>query len=91
MKERRVHIRYDFNHEIRFVRSSVASGEDLRAITVNISTSGIAVYAFARLQAGEEITITHGLEDTYQKCTVAWCKELGEDVYKAGFSFVLPE
>jgi hypothetical protein len=95
MKDRRVHIRYDFNQEIRYVRGLRASGKAsdkaLRAITIDISTSGIAMYTFAPLRAGEKITITDGLEDTCQKCTVAWCKELGDNVFKTGLSFILNE
>lgn len=89
MTNRRAHIRYDFRNEIRYVRDSWASGEILRAITVDISDAGIGVYAFNRLRAGEEITIKHGLEHTHRKYRVAWCKELGDDVFRAGLSFTV--
>ena len=89
MKERRAHIRYDFRNEITYLLDSYPPDDDLKAITIDISNSGIGLYSFRRLRAGQEVTITHGLEHTYRKCTVAWCKELGDDVFRAGLFFTL--
>ena len=87
VKNRRVHIRYDFRNEISYARHSAGSSEVLKAIGVDISSSGIGLYVFTPLRAGQEVTITNGLEDTHRKCTVAWCKELGDDVFRAGLFF----
>jgi c-di-GMP-binding flagellar brake protein YcgR len=87
VKNRRAHIRYDFRNEISYARNSGTPSEVLKAITVDISSSGVGIYAFTPLRAGQQVTITDGLAGTYRKCTVAWCKELGDDVFRAGLFF----
>ncbi len=87
VRNRRAHIRYDFRNEISYARNSAGPSEVLKAIAVDISSSGIGLYVFAPLRAGQEVTITNGLEDTHRNCTVAWCKELGDDVFRAGLFF----
>ncbi len=74
-----------------YLLDSRSADGDLKAITIDISDSGLGFYSFRRLRAGQEITITHGLEHTYRKCTVAWCKELGDDVFRAGLFFTPAE
>ena len=89
VKNRRAHIRYDFRNEISYARHSAGPSEVLKAIAVDISSSGIGIYVFTPLRAGQEVTITKGLEDAHRNCTVAWCKELGDDVFRAGLFFKL--
>ncbi len=85
--ERRAHIRYELRQDIRYVLNFTTSEEVLKGITVNISDVGLGIYTFNFLHIGQEITITGGLDDTYREGTIKWCKELGEDVYRAGLLF----
>ncbi len=87
MQNRRADIRYDFRNEISCARGSEAPGETFKAITVDISSSGIGIYSFTHLPVGQKITIREGLEGAHRQCTVAWCKELGDDVFRAGLYF----
>ncbi len=87
MQNRRADIRYDFRNEISYSWNSEVSGMIFKAITVDISSSGIGIYTFTPLPVGQQVTIREGLEGTNRQCTVAWCKELGDDVFRAGLFF----
>lgn len=55
---------------------------------VNISDSGMCIYAFDRLKEGDTIEIVKDTPVPNQKATVRWVKECCEDFYKIGITFV---
>ncbi len=87
MTNRRAHIRYDFNSDIEYTLTHEATGETFKGIIVDISDSGLGLFAFKPLSVGQKITVKSGLPDMYSKGIIRWCKQLGENIYRAGLMF----
>ncbi len=87
MTNRRAHIRYDLNKDIEYTSTHAASGESFKGIIVDISDSGLGLFAFAPLSVGQEITIKRGLPHSHSRGFVRWCKELDENIYRVGLLF----
>ncbi len=85
--ERRSHIRYELIQNIEYVLGPSPSEEVYKGIIIDISDVGVGMYTFKRVDVGQKILIRNGLADTYHEMTVRWCKELGENVYRAGLLF----
>ena len=83
----RIHPRYLYSDNIEFSVDYSTAGTRLRGISVNISDSGIGIYTFKPIYAGETITVETALPVPYKKATVMWVQKRREDLYKVGLKF----
>ena len=77
---------YAENIEFRLDYSS--AGTSLHGLSANISDSGIGIFTFAPVYAGQTITFETALPVPYQKAAVMWVQKRGEDFYKVGLNFI---
>ena len=80
--------RYDFPSTIEYTVDSPSADAVCRAVTVNISTSGIAAYVFSRHPEGQRIIIKTPLPVECRLATVRWIKKEDESFYLAGLKFI---
>jgi hypothetical protein len=83
----RRHPRHHYSENIEFCLDYSSAGTRLHGISVNISDSGIGLYTFAPIYAGQTITFETTLPVPYQKAAVMWVQKRGEDLYKVGLNF----
>ena len=84
----RRHPRHSYVDTIDFCLDYTSNSNRLHGITVNISDSGIGLYTFKPLYAGQTITVESTLPVPYQKATVIWVQKRNEDLYKIGLKFI---
>jgi len=87
VRERRIHTRNPFEHEIGCSCASDPAKEIFKSITVDISEHGLGIYVFRPLNKGQKIMIKRGLQCTHKIGFVRWCAASGENVYRAGMVF----
>ncbi len=80
--------RYDFPSMIEYVVDSPSADTVCKAVTVNISTSGIAAYVFSPHAEGQRIFIKTDLPVDFRTATVRWIRKEDESFYLAGLKFV---
>jgi hypothetical protein len=89
-KSTRKHPRKIFTTTIEYTHSQEASGQPVKGVTVNISSSGLCLYAFSSHAAGDKLRILKGtpmnLEET---AIVRWVKKINPHLYKIGCEFTL--
>jgi len=83
----RRHPRYLYSDNIEFCLDYSGAGTRLHGISFNISDSGIGLYTFKPIYAGQTITVETTLPGPYQKATVMWVQKRAEDLYKVGLEF----
>ena len=85
--ERRRDARQPYPHVIEY---SVAPARDekLKAVAVNISNSGLALYIFSHLIQDQEILIRSFIPVDYRKASVRWVRKIDKDILQAGVMFV---
>jgi len=66
--------------------TGMADQEGSRGVTVNMSSSGLCLYVFKPLSAGQELKIIHGIPGK-KKAMVQWIEQITVDTYKAGLQF----
>jgi c-di-GMP-binding flagellar brake protein YcgR len=89
LNELRRHTRYDFPQSIEYVLSpSKDDGVVRKGVTVNISSTGLALYLFDPLPDGQEIIIKTKLPVTHQAAKVLWIKENNSTSYVSGLKFI---
>jgi len=90
--ERRKHPRNMFVRSIEYTlphREDTPDEESARGVTVNMSSSGLCLYVFKALSAGQELKITGGVPGKRdKKATVQWIEQITVDTYKAGLHFI---
>jgi hypothetical protein len=89
-EKRRVE-RYAYPSRIEYAldASDASASEDIfKAVTINISETGMSMYAFSRLPEGQEIVIKSGLPVDYRTATIRWIKEAHQRMYKIGLKFM---
>lgn len=88
-RERRQHDRYDFQQEIVYTLHPPISAKTNTGIIVNMSCSGMCLYASNPVRLGQEITVKRG-NQYYVKGTVIWSNETFERMnpYKVGLKYV---
>ena len=84
----RRHLRHIYSDNIEFCLDYSSAGTRLHGISVNISDSGIGLYTFAPIYAGQTVTFETTLPVPYQKAAVMWVQKRGEDFYKVGLNFI---
>jgi len=87
VRERRIHPRNPFGHEIECSCASDTTNEPFNGITVDISEHGLGIYVFRPLNKGQKIMINGGLQSTHRVGFIRWCAVSGENVYRAGMVF----
>ncbi len=56
-----------------------------RAVTVNVSNSGLCLYLFSPVREGQEIKLYASFFPEHCKCaTVRWVKKISSDLFKVG-------
>ena len=83
----RRHPRRLYSDNIEFCLDYSSAGR-LHGISVNISDSGIGLYTFSPVYAGQTVTIETTLPVPYQKATIMWVQKRAEDLYKVGLKFI---
>ena len=88
VSERRKAVRYDFPSTIEF-NTGVKSGESKhKAVTINISKSGLCLYLFESFIRHQEIRIDSVLPIVSKKASIRWIRKIDEGFFKAGVSFM---
>ena len=87
---RRVNIRYDVEQQVNYVVHDKKT-QYLKGVLINISDAGVGLFVFSPLQEGQAITIKSDDKTIHRQAVVRWCREMGENVYKAGLEFVVRE
>jgi hypothetical protein len=85
---RRTHIRYDLQQEIRYRLRHNPAERTSKGIVIDISEAGLGLYTYNPLKEGQELTIMSDLRELNKKGIVRWCHELGESVYRIGLMFI---
>ena len=84
--EKRRTERYDFPSTIEYMLEE-STREVFKGVTINISDSGLSIYAFSPLSEGQRIIITSILPVNQQSATIRWVKKEDESMYKIGLTF----
>lgn len=86
--DRRRYSRYDFQQEISYILRPSDSEKICTGIIMNMSCSGMCLYASGPVSLGQKITIKRE-NQYYIKGTVVWCNEMGAGLhsYKVGLKF----
>jgi hypothetical protein len=84
--ERREHARYDFLRRIEYVLNPAISNENLKAVTINISRTGLCLYIFTALREGQEMIIGSPLPVPFKTASVRWIKKMEDNFYKVGLT-----
>jgi c-di-GMP-binding flagellar brake protein YcgR len=82
--ERREHIRYDFPHRIEYALNPETSDEIFKAVTINISKTGLCLYVFDSLGEGQKMVIRSTLPVPLKTVSVRWTKKIEDNFYKVG-------
>jgi len=56
-------------------------------VTINISESGLGIYAFSPLAEGEKVVIQSSLPVDSRKAVICWIRQEHEGMYKMGLRF----
>ncbi len=83
----RVEPRDDYYHQIEYILDLTSTDEIYKAVTINISESGIGLYVFKPLAEGQQITIRNVIRGSRKTGTVRWNKEVNESIYRIGVMF----
>ncbi len=84
----RKHPRHPYSNNIEFCLDASSDCIGLHGLSVDISDSGICLYTFTPIYAGQTITFETTLPVPYQKATVIWVQKRAEDLYRAGLKFI---
>ncbi|MEE9523737.1 MAG: PilZ domain-containing protein [Thermodesulfovibrionales bacterium] len=87
-RERRMAERYDFPSTIEFDAGTKSGENNQKAVTINISKSGLCLYLFESFIRHQEIRIKSILPIISKKARIRWIKKIDEGFFKAGVSFM---
>ena len=79
--------RDDYHHQIEYTLDPASAGETYKAVTLNISQSGIGLYVFNHLAEGQQIKFTNVIRGFHKMGTVRWNKKVNESIYRIGVMF----
>lgn len=83
----RVEPRDDYYHQIEYMLDPTSTGETYKAVTINISESGIGLYVFKPLAEGQQITMKNVIRGSRKTGIVRWNKKVNESIYRIGVTF----
>jgi len=87
--DKRVATRYDFPSTIEYVLDPPANnGVVHKAVTVNISNTGLGAYLFDQHTTGQKIIIKTILPVDYQSATICWSRKEDASFYFSGLKFM---
>lgn len=86
--EKRGNLRYDYPATIEYVLHTEMPEKLLKAVTFNISTSGVGLYVFDKHAEGQKIVIKSDLPVACQTATICWVIEEQNGFYRAGARFI---
>ena len=90
MRERRIHTRNPFEHELECSCASDSTNEIFKGIGIDISEHGLGLYVFRPLNKGQKIIINEDFESAQRVGFIRWCAASGENEYRAGMVFGRP-
>jgi hypothetical protein len=85
--ENRRYKRFDFLSGIEYILDPPVSKELHKAVAVNISEKGMAVYVYRPYLEGQQIIIKSALPITSRIATVRWIKQEDKQFYLVGLHF----
>ena len=87
--ERRTNTRAPYFHLIKYILDPDFPNRIFKGYTINISPSGMRLYSYNLLNAGQEIFIISSLATSQSgpKGTVRWVNKLFENTYEVGLEF----
>lgn len=86
--EKRRYPRRVFTTTVHYTVDSSTIKDISKAVTVNISQSGICLYTFNDHKEGETLKIHNGVPyDLQSTVTIRWIKRVNEQLYKVGCEF----
>jgi len=86
--EKRRHPRRVFTTTVQYTVDSVPVEDVAKAVTVNISQSGVCLYTFCDHQAGDTLKIHNGVPyDLQSTAIVRWTRRVNEQLFKIGCEF----
>jgi c-di-GMP-binding flagellar brake protein YcgR len=81
--------RYDFPATIEYVIGSQADDEVVhKAVTFNLSSTGLGMYMFDLLPQGEQITIKTTLPVDSRKAAICWTRKEDDNFYRTALKFL---
>jgi hypothetical protein len=81
--------RYDFPATIEYVKGSQTDDEVVhKAVTINLSSTGVGMYIFDLLPKGQQITIKTTLPVESRTAAICWTKRKDISFYRAGLKFI---
>lgn len=80
--------RFAYPSRIEYVLDARASLQVHKAVTINISDTGLSLYVFSPHGEGQEIVITSELPVDHRRATVCWVRHEHDAMYKLGLKFV---
>ena len=83
----RVEPRDDYYHQIEYALEPTSVEETYKAVTINISQSGIGLYVFKPLAEGQQIKFTNVIRGSHKMGTVRWHKKVDQSIYRIGVMF----
>jgi len=87
MRERRLHARSNFEHEIECSCASDSTNEIFKGIGIDISEQGLGMFVFRPLTKGQKIMINGNFQGSHRVGFIRWCAASGKDGYRAGIVF----
>jgi c-di-GMP-binding flagellar brake protein YcgR len=87
-RERRNAARYDFPSTIEFYTVSKSGENSHKAVTINISKTGLCLYLFEPFKRNQEIKINSIVPIVSKKASIRWIRKIDEGFFKAGVSFL---
>ena len=87
MRERRIHARNPFTHELKCSCASDTTNELFKGIGIDISEHGLGMIIFRPLNKGQKIIINGGFQNAHRVGFIRWCAASGENGYRAGVVF----
>jgi hypothetical protein len=81
--------RYDFPATIEYVKGSQTDDEVVhKAVTINLSTTGLGMYIFDLLPNGQLITIKTTLPVDSRTAAICWTRKEDDNFYRTGLKFI---
>ncbi len=87
-EEKRRSERFAYPSRIEYVLDDEPLPAVHPAVTINISDTGLSLYAFSPLAAGQEILITSELPVDHRRALICWVAHEHDVMYKMGVQFV---
>jgi hypothetical protein len=85
--ERRKDKRYPYPDKIEYICVQDNPSGIQKAVTINLSDSGLCLYLFNKLRESQDITITSPIRSHSRKATILWINKVQDNFFIAGAKF----